>query len=157
MLTKVSVQELLTKADTQYEVVKKLHQLLDDAGDVDVGDLYRAQLLIYADLMQQVKVTTPRLIELKLKEILVDINQFNNPELTPEIVSQTDFLLDLAKSLGWVEPQPKAPVYTCEICGFRGQLGVTIVERPYHNPLYDHDSTRWECADYESCLTRTGH
>ena len=53
---------------------------------------------------------------------------------------------DLPDSLAFLKP-----------FALTGQLGVTIVERPYHNPLYNHDSTRFECRDYESCLTRTGH
>lgn len=159
-ITKVNIIELLTKAENQYAIVKRLHQMFNESLDFEFEDSYLSQLAVYAGLMQQVKMTAPQLFAVKLDEVLEDIaklkTEMDNQVLTPEMVSHATLLFDTATALGWIEPQPEVPVYTCEVCGFKGRLGLDIVERPYFNSFYRHDSTRWECRDFEACLTRIG-
>jgi hypothetical protein len=162
MITKVSDQELTVKAETQYLMIVRLHQMFESTQDFGIEDLYLTQLAMYAKLMQQVKVIAPRLLSLKLDGILRDIvkleTELNKPDqvLTQEIVAQAELLFDTAAALGWEMPQPAPLIFTCEICGARGQLGVEIVERPYYDTTLRRDNTRYECKNIQACLTRTG-
>ena len=128
MVTKVSVQELTVKVETQYSAIVRLHQIFNVTQDFEIEDLYLRQLAVYAKLMQQVKVIAPQLFNLKHDGVLEDITkleaQLNKPNtvLAPELVAQAELLFDTGVVLGWVEPQPEA-IYTCEVCSFKGRLG----------------------------------
>jgi hypothetical protein len=157
-----NILELMTKAKKQYELVKNLHHMFTNTQDFDLEDLFLVQLAVYAGIMRQVKAVAPQLFAIKLGELLKDVikleTELNKPNqvLTPELVARVELLLDTGVALGWVEPQPVPPVYTCQVCGFRGLLNKDIVERPFYDTTLHRDSTRFECQNIEQCLTRTG-
>jgi hypothetical protein len=161
--TKVNnILELMTQAEKQYELVKNLHHMFTNTQDFDLEDLFLVQLAVYAGIMRQVKAVAPQLFAVKLNELLEDVvkleAELNKPNrvLTPEMVAQVELLLDTGVALGWVEPQPEAPIYTCELCGYKGRLNKDIVERPYYDVILHRDNTRYECENIQACLTRIG-
>jgi hypothetical protein len=154
---KTTFQELLTKADAQYKAVEKMHQLYNQTLDFDFDDLYIAQLAVYTGLVQQICALNPRFIESRLKEVmgeLAEVDKLWNNGITPEIVARILLLLDTATALGWKQPIPQEPIYTCEVCSFKGHLGADIVEREYYDQVLRRDNTRYECRDIEQCLNR---
>jgi len=160
IFTDTSLKELLSKAEEQYLIAEKMYSLYQEALDFDLYDLYVARLAKYTRQMQQIRLVNPESIELKLKDVLTEANQLwpedGNNGMTPESVAKVTFLLDIATALGWEASTPKISIYTCEVCGYRGYLGVDILERPYYDRLFKRDSTRWECKDIEKCLDRVG-
>jgi hypothetical protein len=163
MVTATKVSELISKAENQLEIINSLHQMFDNTLDLEIEDMFLAQLAVYTELIQQVKVVNPQWVTAKLNDVLVEmvnakaqITNTSNDALTWEKVSQVTLLMGIAKALGWVEPQPPPSIFTCEICGARGQLGVEIVERPYYDTTLRRDNTRYECKNIQACLTRTG-
>jgi hypothetical protein len=151
---KTTLQELLTKADAQYKAVEKMHQLYNQTLDFDFDDLYLVQFAAYIGLVHQIRAINPQVIESRLKEVLAELAEVDklwNNGITPEIVAGTSLLLDTATALGW---NPPAPIYTCEVCGFKGHLGEGIIEREYYDKFLQRDNTRYECRDIEQCLNR---
>jgi len=45
----------------------------------------------------------------------------------------------------------------CEVCGKLGLINKEIVLADYYNPIFRHDSTRYECRDIERCLDRAAN
>jgi hypothetical protein len=143
---KTTFQELLTKADAQYKAVEKMHQLYNQTLDFDFDDLYLVQFAAYIGLVHQIRAINPQLIESRLKEVLAELAAVDKHD-----IAKTSLLLDTAAALGW---NPPAPIYTCEVCGFKGHLGGDIVEREYYDKFLHRDNTRYECRDIEQCLNR---
>jgi hypothetical protein len=143
---KTTLQELLTKADAQYKAVEKMHQLYNQTLDFDFDDLYLVQFAAYIGLVHQIRAINPQLIESRLKEVLAELAAVDKHD-----IAKTSLLLDTAAALGW---NPPAPIYTCEVCGFKGHLGGDIVEREYYDKFLHRDNTRYECRDIEQCLNR---
>ena len=143
---KTTLQELLTKADAQYKAVEKMHQLYNQTLDFDFDDLYLVQFAAYIGLVHQIRAINPQLIESRLKEVLAELAAVDKHD-----IAKTSLLLDTATALGW---NPPAPIYTCEVCGFKGHLGGDIVEREYYDKFLHRDNTRYECRDIEQCLNR---
>jgi hypothetical protein len=160
IITDTSYKELLSIAEEQYLIAEKIYWLYQEKLDFDVYDLYIAQLAVYALQIQKIRLTDPQYIELKLKDVLAEANQLwpehGNERITAELVAKVALLLDTATALGWKEPLPEISVYSCEVCGFKGHLGVDIVERPFFDRVQQRDSTRWECKNIEKCLDRIG-
>jgi uncharacterized LabA/DUF88 family protein len=156
---KSGYQELLTKAEEQYQIAEKMHRLYQENLDFDFYDLYRAQMAEYASLIQQARLVNPLLTELKLKEMLAEIKKLwpeQGNGITPDLVARVALLLDTAAAMGWNPPTPEIPTCSCEVCGNKGHLGVDIVEREFYDRTLERDSTRWECKNIEKCLDRIG-
>ena len=143
---KTTLQELLTKADAQYKAVEKMHQLYNQTLDFDFDDLYLVQFAAYIGLVHQIRAINPQVIESRLKEVLAELAAVDKHD-----IAKTSLLLDTATALGW---NPPAPIYTCEVCGFKGHLGEGIIEREYYDKFLQRDNTRYECRDIEQCLNR---
>jgi hypothetical protein len=160
IITDTGYKELLSIAEEQYQLAEKMYWLYQEKLHFDFYDGYIAQLAVYARQIQQIRLVNPQYIELKLKDVLVEVKKLwpghGNEVLTAELVAKVALLLDRATALGWKQPLPENSVYSCEICGFTGRLGVDIVQRPFFNRVLRRDSTRWECIDIERCLCRTG-
>ena len=158
--TDTSLKELLSKADGQHLIVERMFWLYQKNLDFDFYDIYLTQLAGYARQIQQIGLVNPSVIEFKLKEVLTEVNKIwpvhGDRGITPELVAKVTFLLDMATALGWRQPTPEVLLCSCEVCGYKGYLGVDILERPYYDRLFKRDSTRWECKDIEKCLDRTG-
>lgn len=156
----IGYPELLNKAEAQYQIAEKMYWLYQETLDFDFYDMYRAQMAVYANLIQQVRLVNPQCVELKLNRILAEVNKLwpedGNSEITPELVAKVAFLLDTASAMGWNAAKPEVSIYSCEVCGYKGHLGVDIVESEFYDRILKRDSTRWECKDIEECLDRLG-
>ena len=161
MVVAIKANELIAKAENQLEIIKSLHRMFDSTLSLEVDDMYLVQLTVLTGLIQRVKAVNPQWVIAKLNAVLVELVMakatINKPDLTWEKVTQVTMLFDLAKALGWTQPQLESPSsYFCQVCGYVGRLGVDIVERPYYDVTLHRDNTRYECENIQACLTRTG-